>query len=128
MLTCPILVSFVKYYFLFYKSLSIVLNQYTSYTILLDDYIDRIMTRAINRDASDLKEMEEEDKIFIEMPIPRTLSEIGFLQAEKDIKAGKDGGGSALYAIVSGLKKDMSGAAQQPNILAGKLVYRQYCS
>lgn len=86
------------------------------------------MTRAMNRDVSDLKEMEEEDKIFIEMPIPRTLSEIGFLQAEKDIKAGKDGGGSALYAIVSGLKKDMSGAAQQPNILAGKLVYRHYCS
>ncbi|CBY11937.1 unnamed protein product [Oikopleura dioica] len=84
----------------------------------IDDYIDRIMTRAMNRDVSDLKEMEEEDKIFIEMPIPRTLSEIGFLQAEKDIKAGKDGGGSALYAIVSGLKKDMSGAAQQPNILA----------
>jgi hypothetical protein len=79
------------------------------------------MTRAINRSESDLKEMEEEDKIFIEMPIPRTLSEIGFLQAEKDIKAGKEGDGSALYAIVSGLKKDMSGAAQQPNILAGEL-------
>ena len=69
--------------------------------------------------------MEEEDKIFIEMPIPRTLSEIGFLQAEKDIKAGKEGDGSALYAIVSGLKKDMSGAAQQPNILAGELNHNQ---
>merc|ERR1712106_676415 len=58
-----------------------------------------------------------QDKIFIEMPIPRTLAEIGFLQAEKDIKAGKEGTGSTLYGIVTGLKSDMSGAAEKPQLL-----------
>jgi len=76
-----------------------------------------MMTIAINRSDSESKDAAEQDKIFIEMPIPRTLAEIGFLQAEKDIKEGKEGQGSALYGIVTGLKGDMSGASQVPNLL-----------
>ena len=76
-----------------------------------------MMTIAMNRTEEELKEASELDKIFIEMPIPRTLAEIGFNQAEKDIKMGKDGKGSALYGIVTGLRGDMSGAAQKPNLL-----------
>ena len=97
-----------------------------------DEYIDKMMTIAMNRTEEELKEASELDKIFIEMPIPRTLAEIGFNQAEKDIKMGKDGKGSALYGIVTGLKGDMSGAAQKPNLLEnGKFrnystLYRHY--
>ena len=41
------------------------------------------MTRALERSEPEREHEKEQDKIFIEMPIPRTLSEIGFLQAEK---------------------------------------------
>merc|ERR1712137_759484 len=67
----------------------------------------------------------EQDKIFIEMPIPRTLSEIGFLQAEKDIREGKQGTGSTLYGIVTGMKSDTSGASEQPRILEEVLEVEQ---
>lgn len=76
-----------------------------------------MMTIAINRTDSEQKDANEQDKIFIEMPIPRTLAEIGFLQAEKDIKEGKDGEGSALYGIVTGLNRNMSGASAVPHLL-----------
>ena len=81
------------------------------------------MSVAMNRSTDELKEVAESDKIFIEMPIPRTLAEIGFLQAEKDINEGKRGTGSALYGIVTGLKGDMSGAAEVPNLLDGLSFY-----
>ena len=42
-----------------------------------------MMTSALERTESETEREKEQDKIFIEMPIPRTLSEIGFLQAEK---------------------------------------------
>ena len=89
----------------------------------LDDYIDCLMSVAMNRSTDELKEVAESDKIFIEMPIPRTLAEIGFLQAENDINKGKRGTGSALYGIVTGLKGDMSGAAEVPNLLDGLSFY-----
>ena len=54
-----------------------------THNISVDDYIDKIMTNAMERDESSIIFENEQDKIFIEMPIPRTLSEIGFLQAEK---------------------------------------------
>ena len=85
--------------------------------LLIDDYIDKMMTIAMDRTDAETKECAHQDKIFIEMPIPRTLSEIGFLQAEKDIEAGQSGKGSALYGIVTGLKGDMSGASEKPNLL-----------
>merc|ERR1711911_396181 len=40
-------------------------------------------------------------------------TEIGFLQAEKDIREGKQGTGSTLYGIVTGMKSDMSGTGKQ---------------
>ena len=48
-----------------------------------------MMTKAAEQSDESRALEAEQDKIFIEMPIPRTLAEIGFLQAEKDIKAGK---------------------------------------
>jgi len=83
----------------------------------LDEYIDTMMTKALDRSETETEFENEQDKIFIEMPIPRTLSEIGFLQAEKDIREGKQGTGSTLYGIVTGMKSDMSGASEQPRIL-----------
>ena len=79
-----------------------------------------MMTKALERSETETEFENEQDKIFIEMPIPRTLSEIGFLQAEKDIREGKQGTGSTLYGIVTGMKSDMSGASEQPRILEGK--------
>lgn len=99
------------------------------------------MTKAAEQSDESRALEAEQDKIFIEMPIPRTLAEIGFLQAEKDIKAGKarvltfytiflflpnfnpriDGTGSTLYGIVTGLKSDMSGAAEKPQLLEAKV-------
>ena len=78
------------------------------------------MTKALDRSESETDFENEQDKIFIEMPIPRTLSEIGFLQAEKDIREGKQGTGSTLYGIVTGMKSDMSGASEKPSILEQK--------
>ena len=78
------------------------------------------MTKALDRSESETDFENEQDKIFIEMPIPRTLSEIGFLQAEKDIREGKQGTGSTLYGIVTGMKSDMSGASEKPRILEQK--------
>ena len=75
-----------------------------------------MMTKALDRSESETDFENEQDKIFIEMPIPRTLSEIGFLQAEKDIREGKQGTGSTLYGIVTGMKSDMSGTGKQINI------------
>ena len=49
----------------------------------LDEYIDTMMTKALERTKEEHEFEAEQDKVFIEMPIPRTLSEIGFLQAEK---------------------------------------------
>ena len=92
------------------------------YLIFLDEYIDTMMTKALERSETETNFENEQDKIFIEMPIPRTLSEIGFLQAEKDIREGKQGTGSTLYGIVTGMKSDMSGASEQPRILEGKEV------
>ena len=71
------------------------------------------MTKALDRSEAETEFENEQDKIFIEMPIPRTLSEIGFLQAEKDIREGKQGTGSTLYGIVTGMKSDMSGTGKQ---------------
>ena len=88
----------------------------------LDVYIDTMMSKALDRSEAETNFENEQDKIFIEMPIPRTLSEIGFLQAEKDIREGKQGTGSTLYGIVTGMKSDMSGASEQPRILEGKEV------
>ena len=79
-----------------------------------------MMTKALERSETETEFENEQDKIFIEMPIPRTLSEIGFLQAEKDIREGKQGTGSTLYGIVTGMKSDMSGASEQPRILEEK--------
>ena len=79
-----------------------------------------MMTKALDRSETETEFENEQDKIFIEMPIPRTLSEIGFLQAEKDIREGKQGTGSTLYGIVTGMKSDMSGASEQPRILEAK--------
>ena len=76
-----------------------------------------MMTKAAEQSDEERAAEASQDKIFIEMPIPRTLAEIGFLQAEKDIKAGKEGTGSTLYGIVTGLKADMSGAAEKPHLL-----------
>ena len=87
------------------------------FNIVLDEYIDTMMTKALDRSEAETEFENEQDKIFIEMPIPRTLSEIGFLQAEKDIREGKQGTGSTLYGIVTGMKADMSGASEQPRIL-----------
>ena len=42
------------------------------------------------------------------------------LKAEKDIREGKQGTGSTLYGIVTGMKSDMSGASEQPRILENK--------
>ena len=81
-----------------------------------------MMSKALDRSEAETNFENEQDKIFIEMPIPRTLSEIGFLQAEKDIREGKQGTGSTLYGIVTGMKSDMSGASEQPRILEGKEV------
>ena len=78
------------------------------------------MTKALDRSEIETDFENEQDKIFIEMPIPRTLSEIGFLQAEKDIREGKQGTGSTLYGIVTGMKSDMSGASEKPRILEQK--------
>ena len=39
-----------------------------------------MMTKALDRTKAETEFENEQDKIFIEMPIPRTLSEIGFLQ------------------------------------------------
>jgi len=83
----------------------------------IDEYIDSMMTKASEQTDAERAHEDNQDKIFIEMPIPRTLNEIGFLQAEKDIKAGKEGTGSTLYGIVTGLKSDMSGAAEKPQLL-----------
>jgi len=83
----------------------------------MDAYIDSMMTKAAEQTKEERAHETNQDKIFIEMPIPRTLAEIGFLQAEKDIKAGKEGTGSTLYGIVTGLKSDMSGAAEKPQLL-----------
>ena len=71
------------------------------------------MTKALDRSEAETEFENEQDKIFIEMPIPRTLSEIGFLQAEKDIREGKQGTGSTLYGIVTGMKSDMSGTGKK---------------
>ena len=82
------------------------------FNIVLDEYIDTMMTKALDRSEAETEFENEQDKIFIEMPIPRTLSEIGFLQAEKDIREGKQGTGSTLYGIVTGMKSDMSGTGK----------------
>ena len=42
-----------------------------------------MMTKAMDRTDAESQFENEQDKLFIEMPIPRTLAEIGFLQAEK---------------------------------------------
>ena len=87
----------------------------------LDVYIDTMMSKALDRSEAETNFENEQDKIFIEMPIPRTLSEIGFLQAEKDIREGKQGTGNTLYGIVTGMKSDMSGASEQPRIVEEKV-------
>ena len=81
------------------------------------------MTKALDRSEAETEFENEQDKIFIEMPIPRTLSEIGFLQAEKDIREGKQGTGSTLYGIVTGMKSDMSGTG---NKIIYKIRYEEW--
>ena len=83
----------------------------------IDEYLDRIQQKAINRTISDITQQDVVDEeVFKKAFIPRTLDEV--IDYERDAMKAQDGNvKDVFYPMVTGLKEDLTGAKDLPNLL-----------
>ncbi|KAL3869725.1 hypothetical protein ACJMK2_042374 [Sinanodonta woodiana] len=84
----------------------------------LDDYLDKVMALTAMRSPEDVSEQDKiDEEVFKNSYIPRTLDQV--INFERDFEKAKKGETSEiLYQIVTGLRSDLTGAQQQPALLA----------
>ncbi|KAK3592892.1 hypothetical protein CHS0354_004118 [Potamilus streckersoni] len=84
----------------------------------LDDYLDKAMALTATRSPEDVSEQDKiDEEVFKNSYIPRTLDQV--INFERDFEKAKKGETSEiLYQIVTGLRPDLTGAQQQPSLLA----------
>ena len=87
----------------------------------IDDYLEKAQERAASRDESELeKQNVVDEEVFKSAYIPRTLDEV--VDFEADSQKVKQGTAEDIfYPIVTGLKQDLTGAKECPDILEGKM-------
>lgn len=85
----------------------------------LDDYLDRLMDVASNRSLQDLTAQEKiDEEVFKNSYIPRTLDQV--INFERDFIHAQDGEtDELLYQKLTGLRTDLSGTQEVPDILIG---------
>ena len=83
----------------------------------VDEYLDRIQEKAVNRGINDINQQDViDEEVFKNAFIPRTLDEV--IDFERDaIKAQGGDSEDVYYPIVTGLKQDLTGAKDLPSIL-----------
>ena len=83
----------------------------------IDEYLDRIQEMAVNRNISDITQQDViDEEVFKNAFIPRTLDEV--IDYERDTMNAQDGNsGDIYYPMVTGLKQDLTGAKEFPNLL-----------
>ncbi|XP_064605652.1 serine/threonine-protein kinase RIO1-like [Liolophura sinensis] len=83
----------------------------------MDDYLEKAMLITSTRTIEDVTEQDKVDEgVFRNAYIPRTLDEV--LNFEKDYdKARRGDVQQILYQTVTGLKSDLSGAQEKPQLL-----------
>lgn len=86
----------------------------------IDDYLDRCMTVAANRTLEDFTNQEKiDEEVFKKSFIPRTLDQV--INIERDfVKAQIGETDELLYQKITGLKTDLSGTQEVPDILIGR--------
>ena len=83
----------------------------------VDEYLDRIQEKAVNRNINDINQQDVVDEeVFKNAFIPRTLDEV--IDYERDaIKAQYGNSEDVYYPMVTGLKQDLTGAKELPTLL-----------
>ena len=90
----------------------------------IDEYLDQVQQCAVQRSKVDLTQQDlVDEEVFKHVFIPRTLDEV--IDFEGDAKKAQDGIASDVYyPMVTGLKQDLSGAKENPDILEGSLALK----
>lgn len=83
----------------------------------IDEYLDRIQEKAVNRSISDISQQDIiDEEVFKSAFIPRTLDEV--IDYERDAMKAQGGNSDDIYyPMVTGLKQDLTGAKELPNLL-----------
>lgn len=85
----------------------------------MDEYLDVVSEKAAVRSQAETSAQEEiENEVFKNMYIPKRLTEV--IDVERDINAAKSGVDNLIYKTLVGLKSDLSGTVQNPEILEDK--------
>lgn len=81
----------------------------------MNEYLEKIQEIACIRTAKELSEQEKiEEEVFKQAYIPQRLNQV--IDYERDISQAKEGE-KVLYHTITGLKSDLSGPTEQPEIL-----------
>ncbi|XP_026690054.2 serine/threonine-protein kinase RIO1 [Ciona intestinalis] len=92
----------------------------------IDRYLDKIMEIAANRsqDEDVAQSQIDEDEIFMKSFIPRTLDDVQYFERDvADAKRGKTD--RVLYQTLTGIKTDLSGVRDVPDILKDESIYSE---
>ncbi|KAK2555338.1 Serine/threonine-protein kinase RIO1 [Acropora cervicornis] len=83
----------------------------------MEDYLEKAQSIAANRDVtSNNPEEIVKEEVFKKVYIPRTLDEVA--QFEKDADKAKEGkGDEILYSTLTGMKRDLTGVQDEPELL-----------
>lgn len=83
----------------------------------LEDYLEKAQSIAANREVTGNNPEEiVKEEVFKKVYIPRTLDEV--VQFEKDADKAKDGkGDEILYRTLTGMKQDLTGVQDEPELL-----------
>ena len=88
----------------------------------IEEYLDKAQERSKNRLIGEEVTGEEEvaAAVFRKVFIPTRLDEVATYEEDfKRTKSGGDGGEGILYQTITGMKQDMSGPRNQPQLLKG---------
>ena len=83
----------------------------------MEDYLEKAQSIAANRDVTGNNPEEiVKEEVFKKVYIPRTLDEVA--QFEKDADKAKEGkGDEILYSTLTGMKRDLTGVQDEPELL-----------
>ncbi|XP_005112900.2 serine/threonine-protein kinase RIO1 [Aplysia californica] len=83
----------------------------------IDAYLDAAMEVAAQRSLAEVSEQEKiDEEVFKRAFIPRTLEEV--VDIERDVRRSQtQEGGQVLYHTVTGLRPDLSGPSQVPDLI-----------
>lgn len=83
----------------------------------MEDYLEKAQSIAANRDVTGNNPEEiVKEEVFKKVYIPRTLDEVA--QFEKDADKAKEGkGDEILYSTLTGMKRDLTGVRDEPELL-----------